>query len=239
MSHSSHFDLDIPVAIHDQLVRAFAALRALPLSEWDALTPPDALGVYGLHYEGALVYVGKADSIEKRLGDHQAKLAGRQNISPEVVGATFLTVNPNWSAYAPETVLMRHFRREGLCEWNGSGFGNHDVGRRRDTSAPNGFDQRFPIRLNWRCTQVIAGTHGVAELLASVKAELPYLLRYGKKHPDLARTTVQIPSPAPTVEVLMRLVSASLPGWQATALPSHIILYKEARSYSDAGGIVL
>ena len=239
MDHRAHFDLDIPVAIHHQLVEAFETLRPVPLSDWGTLAPPAVRGVYGLHHEGKLVYVGKADRLDRRLGEHQAKLAGRQRISPDVVGATFLTVNPNWSAYAPEAVLVRHFRKLGLCEWNGSGFGNHDVGRRRDTSAPNDFDRQFPIRLDWPCTNVGAGTHDVADLLGAVKVELPFLLRYDTKHPDLVDRAVRFAAPAPTVREVMHAVSAALPGWQATALPSHVIFYKEARSYANAQGTVL
>ena len=239
MPHAAHFDLDIPVAIHTQLVDAFTALTPVPLSEWERLAPPRAVGVYGLYYDGALAYVGKANRLDKRLGEHQAKFAGRQNISPDDVGATFLTVNPNWSAYAPEAILVKHFRHLGLCEWNGSGFGNHDVGRRRDTSEPNEFDRQFPIRLEWPCTQIRAGQHGVGELLASLKAELPYLLRYDKGHADLKNVTVEFASHAPTVREVMREISAILPGWQATALPSHIIFYKETRSYAHAMGVAL
>ena len=73
MDHASHFDLDIPIAIHAQLVEAFDVLAPTLLSEWDALAPPSSLGVYGLHYKGNLVYVGKADRIDKRLGEHQAR----------------------------------------------------------------------------------------------------------------------------------------------------------------------
>ncbi len=214
-------------------------MTPVSLSEWEALFPPAALGIYGLHYQNMLVYVGKADRLDKRLGEHQAKLAGRQLISPDVVGATFLTVNPNWSAYAPEAILVRHFRHEKLCEWNGSGFGNHDVGRRRDTSSPNAFDRQFPIRLDWPCTQVTAGQHDVSELLASLKAELPYLLRYDKGQHDLEAVTVEFAASAPTVREVMHAASAALPGWQATALPSHIIFYKEDRPYTNAQGVIL
>lgn len=239
MSHSAHFDLDIPVAIHAQLVEAFDVLTPVLLSDWDALAPPRGIGVYGLYHLGALTYVGKADKLADRLGDHRTKLAGRHGISPTEVGATFLTVNPNWSAYAPETILIRHYRTAGLCEWNGSGFGNHDVGRRRDTSAPNGFDRQFPIRREWRCSQIHVGVHAVPDLLARLKAELPYLFRYDKDHRDLTEAIVTIDEPNPTMEQVLRLVSAALPGWQATAFPSHVVLYKESQSYANAQGIIL
>ena len=126
MAHQNHFDLDIPEAIRDQLVEAFGQLSPVSLDEWERLSPPDAPGVYGLHYGGNLVYVGKADRLDKRLGEHQAKLAGRQNISPSEVGATFLTVNPNWSAYAPEAILIRHFRKQGVVGWNGGDLDHYD-----------------------------------------------------------------------------------------------------------------
>ena len=35
-----------------------------------------------------------------------------------------------------------------------------------------------------------------------------------------------------TAEELLRTIAEALPGWQATAFPSHMILYKESRRYT-------
>ena len=115
MSHYAHFDLDIPKALKCQLVNAFEELVPGRLSEVATLGAPDAPGVYGLFHGGVLVYVGKAWRLRQRLVEHRTKIEGRQHISASEVGFVCLTVNRNWSAYAPEDLLIRHNRPR--VEW--------------------------------------------------------------------------------------------------------------------------
>jgi hypothetical protein len=72
--------------------------------------------------------------------------------------------------------------------------------------------------------------------LLALKTALPYVFRYEGRRgsdPDLNGTVVSMPSLSPvTAKAVIQAVVSQLPtGWQATHLPSHIILYKEMRAY--------
>lgn len=243
MSSHAHFEIDIIHALSSQLVAAFSKLEVGPLTDEEISALPKGQGVYKLYHQGALVYVGKADSLKKRLGEHRHKISGRQNIDVADMGYKCLFVHPNWTTLAPESSLIKHYRKsgEGECAWNGNGFGPHDPGRERETTnkAPDGFDAQYPIRQDWRCDWIKAGERNAAELLKAIKGDLPYLLRYQtakqksqEPHSDYKDLTVNVPQDDMTVRDLLRTVAETLPGWQATAFPSHMILYKEHRTYT-------
>jgi hypothetical protein len=68
---------------------------------------------------------------------------------------------------------------------------------------------------------------------------LPYLLRYetekkysNRPHADHVVVLVNVPRDDMSAEDLLRAIAQALPGWQATASPSHMILYKESRRYT-------
>lgn len=241
MQFQKHFDLDIPRAIKTQLVAFFESLDSAPLGDVAVLHVAGGSGVYGLFLSGELVYVGKAGHLKRRLIEHRNKIGGRKNIALADVRFVCLTVNENWSAYAPEDILTRHYRASGLCEWNGSSFGPHDPGRNRETTnkPTQGFDQRYPIKEDWPCDWLDAGTYPVLDLLLSLKENLPYLLRYqtsdGRSwrmgHEDFDGKMVTVPAAGLPADEVLRLVVRALPGWQATVFPSHMILYKEQRTY--------
>lgn len=222
---------------------AFSKLDVVPLAHEEIDSLPKGQGVYKLHHRGALVYVGKADSLRKRLGEHRHKISGRQHIDVADMGFKCLFVHPNWTTLAPEDSLIKHYRkaREGECAWNGNGFGPHDPGRERETTnkPPDGFDAQYPIRQDWKCDWIKAGEWNVAELLKAIKGELPYLLRFQtvsqgsqKPHADYKDLVLNVPHDDMTARDLLRSIAEALPGWQATAFPSHMILYKEHRSYT-------
>jgi hypothetical protein len=50
-------------------------------------------------------------------------------------------------------------------------------------------------------------------------------------HVDYKDVTVAVPRDDMTARDLLRTIAQALPGWQATAFPSHLILYKEDRTY--------
>lgn len=247
MQFQKHFDLDIPRAIKSQLVALFESLDPAPLETIAELHVAGSSGVYGLFLSEELVYVGKAGHLKRRLIEHRKKIGGRKNIALGDMRFICLTVNENWSAYAPEDILTRHYRARDLCEWNGSSFGPHDPGRNRETTnkPTQGFDQRYPIKEDWPCDWLDAGTYPVLDLLLSLKENLPYLLRYetskGRSwkqgHADFDGRTVALPATALPASEVLRRVARALPGWQATVFPSHVILYKEQRTYKH--GIAL
>jgi hypothetical protein len=236
----NEFDLDLVAALAEQLVAAFDGLEVGGLTEEHISTIPSEQGVYQLFRDGTLVYVGKADSLRSRLRQHRRKIGGRQKISVEQMGFKCLTVRKNWTALAPETSLIAHYKEHPeLCEWNGNGFGIHDPGRERETTNkhPDGFDSQFPIRDDWSCAGIDARVWNGGELLAKLKKELPYLLRYDTKHKDYGNVKVNVPNVGMSATEILTLITKRLPGWQATRFPSHMILYKEHREYEH--GIVI
>ena len=239
----SHFEIDIIHALSSQLVAAFDKLKVAKLTAEEIGSLAKGQGVYMLYHQGSLVYVGKAGSLKKRLGEHRHKIRGRHKIEVADMEFKCLFVHPNWTTLAPENSLIRHYRKvgEGECSWNGNGFGQHDPGRERETTdkAPDGFDAQHPIRQNWMCDWIKAGDWNAAELLKAIKSKLPYLLRFQtakqksqKPHADYKDLTIHVLRGDMTARDLLRTMAEALPDWQATAFPSHMILYKEHRTYT-------
>ena len=85
------------------------------------------------------------------------------------------------------------------------------------------------------------GEYSAYELLKSLKRGLPYLLRFemleGKPHPDHLAAKVKVPADGMAAKELLKLIAKKLPGWQATAFPGHMILYKEKISYKHGNTI--
>ena len=244
----AHFEIDIVSALSSQLVTAFEKLDVGQLTEAQLNSLELGQGVYQLFHKGALVYVGQAQSLKKRLGEHRGKISGRRTIDVADMGFKCLFVHPNWTALAPENALIKYHRKlgKGTCPWNGNGFGPHDPGRERETTGKptEGFDAMYPIRSDWPCIWVKAGEHTAYDLLKSLKGGLPYLLRFEtaapksqKPHPDQLTAKVKVPGEGMTARDLLSLVARKLPGWQATAFPGHLILYKEHRSYNHGEAI--
>jgi hypothetical protein len=238
----ANFEIDIVSALSSQLVAAFAGLNVGPLAIEELVALPTGQGVYKLYYKDALVYIGKSKNLQKRLEEHRFKISGRQNILVSDMGFKCLFIHRNWTVLAPEDSLIHHYRKagEGDCAWNGNGFGPHDPGRNRETTnkRPDGFDSQYPIRKDWVCDWIEPGPHNADDLLRSLKKRLPYLLRYqivGKPlvpHPDYKDLTIGMAHDLMTAEDMLRAIAQNLPGWQATAFPSHLTLYKEERRYT-------
>jgi len=240
----ANFELDLVAALAEQLEAALGKLSPATLGG-DSVDQLDARqGVYALYRRDNLVYIGKAETLKGRLQEHRFKLSGRQNITVEEMKFSALYVSSNWTAFAPEESLIKHFRRLGYCEWNGNGFGPHDPGRNRELTdkRPDGFDMQFPIQDTYKVESVRAGRYRVLELLVLLKDSLPYLLRYeiekgerGKGHYRRGHAAyndvvVDIQRDGMTAKEILKTIADSL-GWQATVFPSHMILYNESRHY--------
>lgn len=195
------------------------------------------------------MYVGKAQNLKKRLVEHHHKIAGRLNIEVVDVAFTCLFVHPNWTGLAPEAALINHHKkaRKGACAWNGSGFGDHDPGRNRDTThkSLDGFDKQFPIRVDWNCDWIAKGSYNSFDLVQKMKDNLPYLLRFQmdgsepkRPHAELLEASIEVPSDGMTARELLLLVASNLSGWQATVFPGHMILYKEEKKEYAHGRII-
>ncbi len=243
MSFHDHFEIDIVTALSDQLEQAFKNLEVGPFDRASIDQVEPEQGVYILYLDGDAVYVGKADKsgLRKRLIEHHFKLSGRKNIDPDEMGFKCLYVHRNWTSLAPEEILIKHFKTSGEAEWNGIGFGPHDPGRDRETTAkpPQGFDSRYPIKDDWPIESVCAGEHNARDILMDMKKDLPYTLRYQTKntkkwregHPVYNKISVTVPDDSMPARDLLKLVAKSIPGAQATVFVSHMILYIEQREY--------
>ena len=242
MTYFDHFEINIISALSAQLLEKLKQLEPAPLHPdyLDALA--GGQGIYQLYHQQNLVYVGKANSLKKRLNEHRDKISGRQRIDVAEMSFTCLYVHPNWTALAPEESLIKHYKKsgEGACAWNGNGFGPHDPGRDRETTdkPTEGFDAKYPIRGDWPCDWIDKGSYDAFELLSSLKRELPFLLRFemaAKKsrspHDAFSGLRVEVLKDGMGSTDLLVLVAKALPGWQATAFPSHLILYEEDRPY--------
>src|SRR5262245_59635567 len=128
MAYHAAFDLDLPLALKEQLVAAFDRLTQCALSENKLKNVKKKKGVYKLLHRKVLVYVGKTDNLQSRLDEHRIKIKGRQNIAPADIHFNCLYIGENWVTLAPEDSLIKYFKKkyQGHCEWNGNGFGPHD-----------------------------------------------------------------------------------------------------------------
>jgi hypothetical protein len=245
------FEFDLPDALLTRLVQVLDELVDATLNSELVANIPDAQGVYQLFLDEALVYIGKTDAeagLRRRLDRHQHKIQHRAGLEPTRVSFKAVRIYV-FTAVDLETQLIRHYGGLSAVRWNGSGFGSNDPGRERDTTTYKAehFDATYPIDID-RPLEIAFPTSGSAAiLLAALKNSLPYVFRYEaagprarRTHPDLENTEVSVSAGQPITarRVIQEIISQLPTGWQATQLPSHIILYKEApRSYAQ--GIVI
>jgi hypothetical protein len=235
------FEFDLPEALLASLVGVFDDMNAAPLDAGSIGQVPEAQGVYQLFLDRGLAYIGKTDGesgLRNRLARHLKKIQHRRGLDPSRV--TFRAVRVYvFTAVDLESQLLSHYRD---APWNGSGFGSNDPGRERDTTKfkKGHFDSLFPIDIDLplRDLSFTPGTTAAA-CFDRLRAVVPYTFRSQSKggnsrkpHPDL-ETLVEVPPEAvmTTRSVIRAIVPRLPPGWQATLLPSHVILYKEHETY--------
>ena len=131
-------EFDLPTALLHQVTATFEGMDAASLSPDDTAIIPNAQGVYQLFHHGKLVYVGKTDAqagLKQRLSRHAWNIKSRHNLNVDEMKFKAIQVLV-FSAMDLETALIAYYKKKKLPPvWNGSGFGNNDPGRRRDTTA--------------------------------------------------------------------------------------------------------
>lgn len=250
---SNQFRLSITKALGDQLAEELgkltpAALTSENLAKLDQQAVDERLssrsGVYQLYRRESgedtekLIYVGKADKpLSQRLGNHLRKISGRLNISIDEMSFKCLYVAEDFSAVAPEKLLIKRYRKDGSIPWNTNGFGNKDPGRNRDNSElkKNHFDVQFPIDLDRPAVGLPTAETSLASLLEQVKDVAPYNLRYAdpKKNKDIRAVyeaiRITLPPEVSTMGDVFRVISEHLPErWKISALMGYVILYPDA-----------
>lgn len=241
MVATRHFTFDLTGALAEQLDAALPSLRPEPLSTEKLEDVNQIPGIYQLYLNGELVYVGKADrSLRGRLGDHHRKITGRLNIDIGDMTFTGLYLEGTWIPVGPEQMLIKRRETQGSKPlWNFNGFGINDPGKERDTTnfGSDHFDVLYPANLDFVINAVVEGTYLISDLLPLVKRALPYVFRYENqwaKHPDYLRSRVSVGNAPSAAEVFDALVAALPVGWQITALPGYVIMYKNIRAYPSA-----
>ena len=239
MSGYGELEFDLPSSLLEAVEAHLGKIQAQTLTEGHAVQVPNEQGVYCLFYQDRLVYVGKTDGaagLRSRLSRHARKLLGRNGLMPDDVSFKALRIFVFTAMDIEQDLIQRHGGVRALA-WNGSGFGSNDPGKERDTTCfkDDHFDTMFPIDIDRCFVEIEPAQITVAEALAALKERLPYLLRYEKDHDDLALAKVSLAAGMTTRQVLALCISALPPGWHATALPSHIIAYKNDNRHFPSG----
>jgi hypothetical protein len=235
-------------ALEQQLIAAFSDLPPDPLA-WSHLSElPAGRGVYRLHHPSpTIAYVGKADDLRSRLGQHLRKFEGRTGLTLAELGFTCLYIDDSLMTASPENVLIRHYKAERLARWNGSGLGSKDPGKRRDRQMSARFDIDYPIDVSFP-SGIPPGTYTADEIIARFNGHHgpPFDLRvesnFRGDHPDAlperARTTVTLSQETTAEEAVEALVGAlrievtpGTPPWLGAALPGRIVIYKTNEPY--------
>ena len=238
------FEFDLPGALLARLIDVLDDMQGAALVPDFVSSIPDAQGVYQLFLDEELVYIGKTDAeagLRKRLERHASKTQHRGQLEPSRVSFKAVRIYV-FTAVDLESQLIAHYGGYSAVRWNGSGFGSNDPGRERDTTTYKAghFDALYPIDIDRELSLPLSEEMKAADVLAALKAELPYVFRYQgasprsrKPHADLEEANVSLTDiGAVTARGIIEHVVRHLPpGWQATRLPSHIILYKEDRAY--------
>ena len=241
------FEFDLPGALLNQLVQVLENLETEQLNFSTLSKVPEEQGVYQIFLDQDLVYIGKTDAeagLNRRLLRHAKKILHRTNLDPARVSFKAVRIFV-FTAMDLEADLIRYYGKTKATSWNGSGFGSNDPGRERDTTSvnPTNYDALHPIDIDRLSGFAIAEGESAASALARLKEALPYTLRYQgrggksrKPHADLETVKLEpLIGPVSARSALRHVVSALPAGWQATALPGYLILYKEApREYPRA-----
>ncbi|MFV2023149.1 Eco29kI family restriction endonuclease [Micromonospora sp. LOL_028] len=239
---TAEFRLSITKALADQLEATLRPLTPATLDKDHLERVQSRPGVYCLFHQGRRVYVGKAaKSLQERLNQHQRKVTGRAGLDPADIRFVCVYVDEDLDAAAPEKLLIKNYRTHDSIPWNTNGFGNNDPGRNRDGSKVRSghFDALYPVDLDFsiRCAE---GVRSVDELLEQARTDFPFRIRWDSGAAAKAAyqaSNVRMDDEDLTVRAwAARLVAALPEGWQLTALPGYLILYREERRYESALG---
>lgn len=244
------FEFDLPPALLAKLIEILDGMTAAPLDIANVNAIPNEQGVYQLFLDNHLVYIGKTDGkagLRQRLSRHSWTIQNRINLRAANVQFKAVRIFV-FTAIDLETQLIHHYDKVGQPPaWNHSGFGSNDPGRKREDTAlePDGFDALYPVDIDHPFDLPIETPETAGAVLIALKRFVPYVLRFEgimpksrKPHADFTATTVKLPHQNVTLRSTLTALMSQLPaGWQATALPGRVIIYKENATY--AHGIVI
>lgn len=242
----TEFEFDLPESLLRNLIEAMDKTDPASLNAEIVREVPDEQGVYQLLLDGRIVYIGKTDAeagLHKRLARHCKKILHRQNLDPARVSFRAVRIYV-FTAIDLETALIKHYGGVAGLDWNGSGFGSNDPGRRRDKTIvdPRNYDAQYPIDIDREIAYSIDAGEPAAAAVSRLKDALPYTFRYQSAkaggraaHDDFRNTELTAArGPMTARQAITHIVSALPSGWQATGLSGYIVLYKENEQYPAA-----
>lgn len=237
-------EFDLPSALLTQLVKLLDSMPSASLAQGELNEVPEEQGVYQIFLDEKLVYIGKTDAeagLKKRLSRHCEKIKNRVGLQSGVVRFKAVRIYV-FAAMDLETQLIEHYKNSlGKLEWQNSGFGSNDPGRKRDSGKPGIFDSTFPIDIDLPfLSQLESGTVSVSEALNNLKRNVPYVVRFERAktgqapHEDLTAAGITIHKGIDTPRRLLEEVKSALSAdWQITVLPGYVIIYKESNKYTS------
>lgn len=247
-SFADAFAIDLNAALLAQLPASLNALKPIALTDDNTAQLKFEHGVYQLFHEDISVYFGKSqDTLRVRLNQHRRRCEGRLGIEATDMKFRCLYVDKFVDAAAPESVLIKRYREEGLASWNISeGFAPKDVGRGRPDGRPGQWfiDRPVDYRVELDLAEVAGREISVLEALKALKRAVPFdLFRFASDKSgmdlDLAavedyegRTVVLETGSVPLMHHLRRVIEALPDGWQATVQPPGITVYREIVNYA-------
>jgi predicted nucleic acid-binding Zn-ribbon protein len=245
-SQGVSFHLGITLELGARLSRTLDEQVPVPLTEAHLRKLTPRPGIFQLLRGGPSqpkerMYVGRADrSLPQRLDYARLRILGRKYISLDDMYFTYVYVEDDLSAVAPEALVLKHLQQESgvSLPWNRNGFSNNDPGRRRDQARlkPDHFDMSHPIDLDWSLRY-----DGRRRMLSPrdfatyLKAELPYAFRQALEPTQSNEALLEVPKGPLTADAAFRLLARNLgDSWQISALKGYVILYKEHTEYPNA-----
>ncbi|WP_285473464.1 GIY-YIG nuclease family protein [Actinoplanes sp. NBRC 101535] len=209
-------------------------------------------GVYQLFWRDESKYFGKSqDTLRVRLYQHLRRCMGRVGIDVRDMKFRCLYVDKFVDSAAPESVLIKRYREEGLAGWNISeGFAPKDVGRGRPDGRPGQWfiDRPVDFRVGVNLHEIAGREIPVLDALLALKKAVPFdLFKFASERSQIradresvvdygGRTVVLEPGPVPLMQHLRRVIEVLPDGWQAVVQPPGIMIYRELVDYAYAIG---
>jgi hypothetical protein len=248
----TEFELDLPKALLRELTNVLGDLEPAPLTAQAVAELPKHQGVYQLllrtEHGAEVIYIGKTDAgsgLRERLQKHYKKVQHRHGLDREKVLFRAVRVFV-FTAVDLEALLIGAEKKRAKALWNGSGFGAKDPGKERDTTKykPEHFDTWYPIDIDRELDGDFPVDGKAATIVQALKKQLPYVFRIQGNdegrgaHLDLISCEIRLSRPLTTRSILNQLVQQLPPGWHATKLPSHVIMYKDDTRKFPSGELI-
>jgi hypothetical protein len=248
----TEFELDLPKALLRELTNVLDNLLPAPLTATAVADLPKHQGVYQLLLQNEdgveVIYIGKTDAgsgLRERLQKHYKKIQHRHGLDREKVFFKAVRVFV-FTAVDLEALLIGAEKKKAKALWNGSGFGAKDPGKERDTTKykPEHFDTWYPIDIDRSLDDDFPIEGQAATIVQALKKQLPYVFRIQGSdegrgaHLDLTSCKVHLSGPLTARSVLRQVIQQLPPGWQATKLPSHVIMYKDDSRKFPSGELI-